>query len=220
MQANANKNEPFTTALGEKAPPIVANFWFTGATATPARTTAGPNTDGSDPAPVRPSQGKVSLVLFLRGGCREDAPAFFREIVRVTQRAACWGTYAALRRFATRYPQVEITIVSHTMGYVGESPIISPEEEAKTLQAWWLGFHRLPATLAITSTEFFRMPNTDFRRVDHAVANNVAYGFDRGEAGQKLAFLIDADGTVLHVNSLDRGSEEGFRELLDVVLNR
>jgi hypothetical protein len=76
---------------GSIAPPIEADFWFR-------------RDDGAAP---RPTRGKVALVVFLdQSRCAAQQ---------------CFIAYAALHRLAARYPELEITLVARTHGYLSQA---------------------------------------------------------------------------------------------------
>jgi hypothetical protein len=223
---------------GEKAVHIVGDFWYRPATTSSDGTSKRANgqkrspadsmgvmvlnADGA-PAPIRPTPGKVSLVVFVRGGCYPQGPSFRGLIDRPTYRdyKGCWDTYAILHRFAKRFPSIEITLVSQTTGYLGWDGPLTPEAEAHLQADWWLGFHHLPAALAVVNTPFDRLPQPDHRRIDKPVANNVNYLYGTGtDIPPQRAYLVDETGTILYADDLNRFHERDFREILDVVTRR
>ncbi len=214
-RARGNNADPLPGLVGEMVPPLVADYWFA-PQGSGTSTSAGPNNTTAQMPLARPTKGKVSLVVFLRGGCR-DEDAIGGPFIRPTLGMDCWGTYATMRRLATRFPKLELTIVSQTTGYVGGTPPMEPDAEAKTLQSWWLGFHRIPATLAVVNTPFFRLQAPDSRRIDRSVENAVGYH----TGGNRAAYLIDSNGMVLlFADELGRNSEKNFTDLLDVMMTR
>ncbi len=203
---------PIPMMIGEKALPLTADFWVSSSTA--------PVTTTSDHP--RPSPGKIALVVFLREGCNARTPIFSGGLDRATFVDSCWGTYTSLRRLAQRFPSLEITLVSRTMGYIGNTGPMSPQDEALVLQKWWLGFHKLSVTLAITNTQFFRLEGVDRRRIDQPVANDVNYLFGQGqggnEVGSQMSYLIDTNGMVIYSGGL--AQEWIFTQMLDVIMQR
>ncbi len=114
-----------------------------------------------------------------------------------------------------------MTVVAQTTGYIGEGPLLTPDAEAQFLQKWWLGYHRLPAALAVTNTRFFRLAELDRRRIDEPVENSVGYLFGMGQdMGSKAMYLIDTNGTILHSGGMNQWGERELRGMLDVVMNR
>lgn len=136
-----------------------------------------------------PVPGKVNLVVFLNpfqinkdfgrraGGCV----------------GKCLEIIPALRRLNEKFPDLELTLVSNTIGFAGGYVPITPEQEADSLAKWSLGFHRLKAVHVIETTEWFRMPGNilDQRRIDYLTVNQQNF--------QRVWFLvIDQDGRMLH----------------------
>lgn len=198
--------------VGESAQPLEANAWFI-----------------SNDAPVaavsnhsRPSLGKVSLVVFLRQGCSVYTPGFLGKLDRGTERDPCHAAYAALRRLAKQYPSVEVTIVGRTSGYIPFTGIATPSEEVAMMQKWWLGFHRLPGTLAVATTQFFRLAGLDRRRIDKPVSNDINYlfGQKKDEISNRTMYLIDTNGTILYSDRLSLRAESILAEMLDVIMQR
>jgi len=225
--ARADTQKDLPMLLGKMAPALTGDFWF----APPSQTTVRNISDelrvtGTPVASVapmtRPQPGKVSLVVFLYGGCRTEV--IWRD-PRVSRQnfggSSCWGAYSAIRRFVERYPALDVTIVSQTTGYVAETQPLSPELEAQLLRSWWLEFHRLPATLVISNPTHFKLSQPDGRRIDAPTPNTLGYVFGVGASvGNTQAYLVDVNGMILHAEPLNSPSERRFGELLDVVMNR
>ena len=202
--------DPLPAFVGKQAVPVVADFWFA-----PDR---GPLAAGETPS--RPTRGKVALVIFLRG-CRAETSIFNEPVQRQSYRGDCWEQYAIMHRFAQRFPNLEMTLVAQTSGYLGESSPVTSQAEADILQKWWLGFHRLPATLAVATTPFFRLDPPDRRRIDEPVENAVNYLFGEGQKMfPRVGYLVDKDGMVLYSGYFGRQTERYLREILDVVMRR
>ena len=208
--------------VGETAPPLTGEFVFAPGGERLHGAVAGPNSS-TGPTVSRPTRGKVSIVVFLYGGCRAESPVVVGKVRESFRTGDCLAAYTMLHRLARQFPEVEITIASRTIGYVGDTRPLTPAEEADVLQSWWLGFHRLPATLIIENTQFFRLEKYDRRRIDLPADNATRYLFGNeraSEIGNKYALLIDADGTVLDADHLVPWTEKRFRELLEIITKR
>lgn len=206
---------PMPAGIGEYALPLAAEFWFSSKDSPVASASDHP----------RPAKGKISLVVFLYQGCYKLTPSFSGQVDRAAFNGRCWVPYAILRRLGERYPSLEITLVARTSGYSVNTGPMSPPEEASILQKWWLGFHRLPATLAVANTSFFRLEGIDRRRIDEAVPNDVNYSFGQGPGPSVVpraqVYLIDTNGMIIHSNSLIPAStEQTLTEMLDVMVQR
>ncbi len=199
--------------VGEPALPIEAEFWFASKDA--------PMTSASDH--LRPAPGKLSLIIFMRQGCNERGISrFYGGKDRATFVTECRGTYSSLHRLSQRFPSLEITIVGRTSGYTSTGPL-EPADEAAVLRKWWLDYYKLPAALAVANTPYFRLEGFDRRRIDRTVNNDVNYLFGkegRQEIGNKMAFLIDSNGSVIHSESLSLRGERTFAELLDMMVQQ
>lgn len=171
-----------------------------------------------------PKDGKVSLIVFLYGGCRWGTPILTGE-VRQTHAANCLATYTLLKRISRQYPELEITIASRTMGFIGMQAPLTPEVEAEMLKSWWLDKHQLPASLVITNTDYFRLPGLDGRRIDNADENTINYVFLEGERehtdiGNQMFYLVDTDGSILQAGRMNTASERRIKQMLDIITKR
>jgi hypothetical protein len=199
-KASGERPDALHFPIGRRALPIDANSWFW----------------RGDSSAVRPDKGKVSLVVFLDWDCR------------ATSGGACWPASASLHRLARRFPEVEITSVTRTRGWFSEMMPPSPMEESKALQEWWHGFHLLPGTLAVATTDFWRLDSPDLRRIDRPTSNETNYSFGRTWALHPgMAFLVDRDGIIVEVGELgvhDSGGipdvEEHLAKLIEILLTR
>jgi hypothetical protein len=190
--ASGERPDAMRFPLGEPAPPLEGQFWFR----------------RGDSTGTRPTKGKVSLVVFL-------APKLCTESNRY-----CWIAYAALHRLATRFPRLEITLVSETRGYVSNMAPPTPAQEAETLRHFWLDRDQLPGALVVAVTDYWRLPAPDRRRIDRDVPNRVHYSFGRTwvTADGPEAYLVDRQGTIVDVRNLTLRSEERrLAEILEVV---
>ena len=196
VQADGLHNREFRFPIGEHAPRIGADFWFP-----------------HPPEPIHPAPGKLSIVTFL----------FDSKCQSQSYRASdCFDFYATLKRLHRRFPELNIVIVTQTHGWFGAAAPPSPAQEADWWRQWLLEFHNLPATLAITTTPFFRLPDLDRRRIEDVVTNVHTYSFGGSMHLQSMtAFLVDRDGTILHAApGFGRTVEEDFVNLLAILAVR
>ncbi len=207
--------------VGEKAAPLIGRYVYSRdgvLVDNPA------NSEGEvNHATSYPTNGKLSLVVFLYGGCREDTPIPPSGLGRATFRWMCLNTYTLMNRLANRYPNLEVVIVSRTMGYLGQEGPFEPKVEADMLKSWWLDNHKLPARLVIAETEFFRLPAPDNRRLDSQDPNADNYRklrLESSEIRNASFFLIDTDGTIIESSRLDVDGERRIKSLLDVIKTR
>lgn len=191
--------------LGEAAPPLEANFWF----------------HRPDSTVSRPVKGKVNLVVFL------NAKGCFAEFITMT-RPQCQTTTARLRRLATQFPTVEITLMAATRGWFSlATPPATPAAEAALLARTWLDEEHLPGALGVVATDFWRLPGFDRRRVDRDDLNETHYSFGQGwsvagsrqmESIEATAFLLDQNGIV--VETSHTVDERQLSELISILLSR
>jgi hypothetical protein len=179
--------------IGEPAPAIHGDFWYR----------------RGDARAARPTRGKVALVAFLdQRACMPEA----------SQCGTMWVRYSLLHRLAQRFPEMEVTLVAQTHGYLGAMPPPSPAAEADSLAAWWLGTRQLPGALAVTSTDAWRLPGLDGRRMERATANDTSYAFGP-RWPRHDAYLVDRSGTIIDVFELtDRSAEARTARLVEALL--
>lgn len=187
--------------LGEKAPTIDADFWL-----------------GYDPAKgPRPAPGRISLVVFLDPHECLGTATNPEEIG-----GACARSLYPLSRIEQRFPELDITVVAQTTGhYAYEKTGTTPEQEA-LMTKQWLESLGVNAPLAMTSSEYWRLPDPDSRRLGRPSETAVAYSFGRSHGNANSgALLIDGDGTVVHTRQMNRWAEfEDYNELIEILLQR
>lgn len=207
--------------VGEKAMPLVGEFKYAkNGNSSGSAVSTGVSSSGTS----YPTAGKVSLIVFLYGGCRVETPIVAGK-ARDQYNSVCFDSYSVLRRLAEEYPDVEMTIVSRTMGYLGQLNPLSPENEASMLRWWWLENHKLPASLIITNTEYFRLPGLDRRRIDSPDENMLNYSYLASQRRNRVIenktfYLVDSDGTILESGTLDVRSEQKLKPILDIITKR
>jgi hypothetical protein len=214
-KATRTKIRASAMKVGQSAPRLHADFWITPPGATIITSgISGPNSGASDNALVRPAPGKVSLVAFFNHECQRGP--------RRRNDVTCYGPYAVLRRLGNEFPTLEITLVAHTRGYMGELQPPTPAQEAEILGEWWLGFHRIPATVAVTQTSFWRLPGPDRRRIDNPVGNltNYALGQPYTIIPNGMAVLVDEKGLIVTETPLHRNTERELRRLVGILMQR
>jgi hypothetical protein len=97
----------------------------------------------------------------------------------------------------------------------------SSKNEADKLGAWWLDYHRIPATLVVEETEFWRLPGYDQRRIDQLSANAKALTFgDESKVYSNLAVLVDGKGRILKYAPFLRSGEQEWTSLIGAVLGK
>jgi hypothetical protein len=192
-------------ASSRQAPGVEGEYWF--APSDPASGT--PSRRVSAPEPARPTKGKVSLVVFLNG------PACGRS------GEGCLVTFNALKRIQRQLPGLEITLVTQTAGFFDDQEPPPPEQEAELYRKSWLEFNGVPAMLAVTRTEFWRLPEPDRRRIDVETNNIRSFSFGGTyRLNRSEAFLIDRDGTIVKSAPLAYNSERDFGRLAAAMLQR
>jgi len=191
-------------AIGSRAPAIEADIWIG---------------CEQDPCEPRPRPGRVSLVVFASPGECVGVIAGPGEMYL----DRCAVMLIRLRRLKQRFPELDITTVSRSLGFWGYlKEGITPEREAEL--TWrWLNSFGVEAALAMVRTDYWRLPDPDARRIDTESANDRNYTFGKGGRVQSgAAFLIDEDGIVVRVDDLTAliEVEAEFTELIAVLFER
>jgi hypothetical protein len=206
MQA---RPEAMPTPNGEKAPSITADYWF-----------PRDSVPAAGAPPTRPVPGRVNLVVFLdHVVCVESVNSWLDDDKHSD---ACWGLAANLRRLATRFPALAITLVGGTHGYFMAAPPMPPAEEA-ALTARFAAAHRFPGVLAISASKFSSIDSPDDRRIDKPDSNVVRYEFGKSQMASGSAYLIDQDGLIVDLirpGSLSGPDLELLMQKVDVVMDR
>lgn len=202
----------FPIQVGKRAATIEAEYWF-------------PRGAENDQWP-RP--GHVSIIAFL--DCH-GAPR--PEDMHPAGGGPCARQGAALRRWAERFPELDIVVVSHTHGYFMYDAPPEPAAEAEWMHRWveaWVP----RATLAVATTPFWRLPEPDGRVIGQDNANDSTYSFGsvislKARKGpgwyyqqlyNPMLFLVDQDGLIVHHSGFPGGSESWYTTLIDVLMQR
>lgn len=178
---------------------------------------------------ILPSPNKVNMIVFLQGSCHTSSPrASARSFNRLNDGGlmsgvvgglkGCWSTFAAIHRFKRAYPNLEITIKSGTFGFLGDAPPLIPSDEADSLAKYFLNFHRLPATLVVSTTDFFRVEGIDQRRIDQRKPYMIGDVPLKGNVG--YAVVSDELGKVFHYVAITGEQELELKYKLDAVFKR
>lgn len=185
----------------EPVSPIKADFWFRHGT-------------GEDT--VRPTPGKVGLVYGVDNiWCvgLADSP----EGRLSGERDDCWDSFAALRRLAQRFPELQVTIVVRTHRAMGYSAYPDSTQEAELIRRWLHEGQRLPGALAVVVTPFSRLPDPDRRLLNVPMSPG---------SGQQASGLIDRVGlavsapTTLALRGLNRTTEGEYAKLIAILLQQ
>jgi hypothetical protein len=201
--------------VGKPATSLVARFWLSSKDTPAAGSHVASNGPNATAQVQHPTPGKAALVVFLSSACRDEIRGTSRVDGESMLSGPCWQTYAAIRRFGERFPHVDITIAATARGYIGEAGPLTPQQEAQVLRAWWIGYHRLPVTIAVSTSESYRLAEPDRRVMEDANANELGYGFGTSVVGETQAFVIAPTGEILLGGELNRMREAEYREILE-----
>ncbi len=193
--------------LGEKAEPIVGDFWF--------------------PESARgvsyPRPGKVTLVISARMAADvfgEEFPALMR-----------------LKRFAAQFPTLDIVTLSGTTGHFGVLAPPKPVAEAELNYRKIADFYKVPVVMAITTTPSWRLDDPDRRRIFDPYSHSETYakmyssllmaetspknrllGWAGGSSFS--GYLVDADGVILDFVSVDARTEKRLATNIGILMKR
>jgi hypothetical protein len=122
----------------------------------------------------------------------------------------------------TRFPGVELTAVTKTLGFFGETTPLAPVEEAALLRTQLQ--NRVPGTLIVESTPFARLAAPDLRRLNRVTPNEANYWIgSRTQSGNRVVYLVDQGGTVVasfYLNSFFPDHERELAEMLEILVKR
>ena len=197
-RATGERPEALQLPMGRSASVVTADQWF-------------PSDAGQTP---RPSRGHVGLLLFLsRSGCITDGAT-----ENAQEAGSCASRLAVLRRLATRFPSLEVTIIAMTHGDFAYVLPATPAEEAADI-ATWVDAYRIPrVALGVANTPYWRLDEPDGRRIDKELPDIAHYTFNKSwKVGSGTLFVIDDDGVI--VNSGSQGESEMI-PFIEVLLHR
>lgn len=205
----------FNGPLGEVAPPLVADHWY-------KRDSAVSSGYTNIPAATIPVSGRINLLVPMHGGCHNEAVTTLGA-TRKNPSGGCWPSYATLRRIKKEFPQVEITFLVNTHGNIGRAAPLNPAVEADTLADFFLGFHKVPGSLAVVERDYFKLPGLDRRRIDTPTENENNYTL--GAQGSVLHYgsvlVIDENGKLVHImQNLREANQIKLYEFVKVLVNR
>ena len=166
----------------------------------------------------RPVPGKVNLLVFMDQACTDVLTLF----ERLNAPSICRPVASSLRRVAALYPALEITIVDRTRGSFMYTPPSTPDQEAALIKKA-VNAHQVPGTSVVGTTEFFRLPAPDRRRIEKKDLPNVTpYSFGKSWPAENGAvFLIDQTGIIiLPTGQMSREGEPFLDSLIEVLLTR
>lgn len=154
----------------------------------------------SRPAANIPTRGNITLVV--------DLDQFRNHVPRTTLSAVG-------RRLKKRFPDLEIVGMTSTKGYFQNIAPPTPEEEAAWTSRMWLEWYKLPATIGVSKTDFFNIPEPDRRRINQPVGNAVNYSFGIGASFN--TFLVDANGLIVLALRFSNANEKELTEYLEAL---
>lgn len=211
---------PFESAVGNTAPVLQGDFWFE-SKLTKVRTVYSSVHDKyrSIPYVETPVEGKLNLIAFFQAGCHNTTRPLLYG--RDNGTPFCWAPLSTIRRIKEMYPDIQVTIVTKTYGNLGDAPPLAPADEADTLAKYFLGFHRIPGTLVVSNTPFFRLAGLDNRRIDAETENDINYTIN----GQELSrhgsiLLVDEVGKIFHYGDITGAEEAKVKKKIAAVLKR
>ncbi len=165
---------------------------------------------------IRSTLGKISIIWPFGPSCAQGAGQYCLPIV------------AALKRAKQRFPEIDITLLTHTIGSYRDQAPPPVVQEASLIRDWFLKTLDIPASLHIQETPFFRLPPVDGRlvnltrnldRIGHIEgAKYLGDGFS-----SKTVYVLDRDGRFVYEAELSARvfSEEAYlMDVLDVLTHR
>ncbi len=122
-----------------------------------------------------------------------------------------------VHRLKARWPELEIVMVTNTRGFFKTLEPPPPEIEAAYIDSLYRRFRDIPGVLAVSKTEYWRLPGYDRRRINESTANhNVGRG--DGKGGNENVDLIDKEGKI--VSNAAIWEEDWLEMLIEVLIKR
>lgn len=207
---------PEITPYGTTAPEPVGHFYYSNT-----------DTDGGIPQEIQPrsviEKGKVTIIHFLQGGCHSTyQPAGNVGRMNAAGRGgACWEEIHKTKKILKQYPNINLVVVSHTFGTIGDAPPLEPKQEADTLADYFLRFHGLKGTHVVYKSDFIRLAKYDNRKIDTESAIYEAFQLGNTQlAGKNNIVMIDELGKIFHFGFNTEVSEHAADAKLKIVMNR
>lgn len=197
-------------AIGVKVPPLEGDYWYSNLST--------PKAVAIDKQLI-PEEGSVNILVFLQGGCHANYD-YLPEGRYNGAPNSCWERAARLRRIQQLFPSVKITVVSETYGSVGDSKVMSPEEEAEVLAGFFLNFHQIKGVHVISKTDFIRMSGRDGRRIDTETENFLNYQFNHLNPSRGGILFVDEENRIFHIEGIEGVNEPLTNAKLEAVLSR
>lgn len=119
---------------------------------------------------------------------------------------------AMFRRWKTRFPDLDIIYAGNTRGSFNGVEPPPPDVEAQYRRRAVQDFYNYPATIVVTNTPFWHLPDPDRRRINKPTSNQTNYG-DR-------LWLIDREGTIVHYDTPTESAEKEFTDLIEALLHQ
>ncbi len=132
-----------------------------------------------------PQKGAISLLIFLNRG----------------KRTSELGVLVLAKRIKERYPELQVVIVTQTLGHLNDLNPPKPEQEAELLGKYIREFSQLDAQVVVYDTDFFKLPGYDRRRINLPTENDLA-GYEKARL-----FLVDREGRKISSGANERELE-------------
>lgn len=217
-QATGHPSEAYPWPLGQPAPRLEGDVWFG---------------CEQDPCEEYPRKGRITILAFHQpeAGNRlhiRNERTLPNMLTPLTVFGNCAERAISLRHLQERFPEIDIVVVSRTLGryhYAKEG--ITPEREAEFLYECFKSHGLDRVVVTMTKTPGWRFPEPDGRLARQPEDNWTNYSFggiwtdnDRSQHGSDL--IVDQDGYVLSALAriVGRWSEELFAEIIEILLER
>lgn len=214
------------SVVNMEAPWVNGDFWFTNRSNSglPLGRVSKRGRNEVDAFDV-PVWGKVNLIAFLRGGCHSSAPPPVQpRWIRLNGRPDCRPLLSTIRRINETYPEVEVTIVTRTYGFFGNSPALEPHEEADTMARYFLDFHKISGHVVVSNTPYFRLSSPDERRIDSDTQNDIDFALlGKSRSFHGSVILVDRNGKIVidrEFGDFARKGEYYTRKIIQALLRQ
>ncbi len=206
LQTKAFRGWDPKTEIGEKAEPIIGEFWF--------------------PENARnvsyPRAGKVTLVTSVK--------------MAASANGGDLSALMMLKRLTAQFPTLDIVALSGTTGHFGAIAPPKPAVEAELNYRKIVDFYKVPLVAAVTTTPFWRISDPDRRRIfdpyPHSetyskiyrkvlsAENNPKNRINAWANANYSGLLVDADGVIVDFFQASTNREDDLVANIGILMKR
>jgi hypothetical protein len=202
--AMGEENAQLPLPIGFQTRPLDANYWFEYNDKSKEKISPSGSTHKVCPVP-----GQINLILVLSPE-PDIIPGSYSGIGYV------------LKRLKERFPELAITVMTYTLGYVYPIEPPTSEQEAEIYRKRFFDHLQWPVTLGVIEIPWWRLDAPDRRRINEIVFllkwMESLVGPSQTNYGN--AFLIDPNGKLVTIGLLFRYLEDDWESLIQALVQQ